>query len=117
MQISYPLDNLIPEIVCEDNMYDSFDYVIGHLEYEEQRKKYRPLRTMYVVKLAAEIRSGIFRIYRSDVRDIHVKDGPKERDVQAPTVYKRVGIHAIMVVVERHTYPSLIKNTASSGRG
>lgn len=117
MELSYPLDNLIPEIVCEDNMYGSFDYVIGHLDYEEQREKYRPLRASYVEKLTAEIGSGIFRIYREDVRDIHVKDGPKERDVQAPKVYKRVGIHAIMVVVEKYTYPSLIKNTAASIKG
>lgn len=117
MELSYPVDNLIPEIVCEENMFGSFDYVIGHLEYEEQRKKYRPLRESYVEKLTAEIRGGIFRIYREDVREIHVKDGPKERDVQAPTVYKRVGIHAIMVVVERVTYPSLIKNTAASIKG
>lgn len=117
MELSYPLDNLIPEIVSEGNMYGSFDYVIGHLDYEEQREKYRPLRASYVEKLTAEIGSGIFRIYREDVRDIHVKDGPKERDVQAPKVYKRVGIHAIMVVVEKYTYPSLIKNTAASIKG
>lgn len=117
MEISYPVSNLIEEIVSDENMYDSFDYVIGHLEYEEQREKYKPLRMSYVEKLTAEIGSGIFRIYREDVRDIHVKDGPKERDVQAPTVYKRVGIHAIMVVVERYTYPSLIKNTAASIKG
>ena len=117
MELSYPLDNLIPEIVSDANMYDSFDYVIGHLDYEEQREKYRPLRASYVEKLTAEIGSGIFRIYREDVRDIHVKDGPKERDVQAPKVYKRVGIHAIMVIVEKYTYPSLIKNTAASIKG
>lgn len=117
MELSYPLDNLIPEIVSEANMYDSFDYVIGHLDYEEQREKYRPLRASYVEKLTVEIGSGIFRIYREDVRDIHVKDGPKERDVQAPKVYKRVGIHAIMVIVEKYTYPSLIKNTAASIKG
>ncbi len=117
MKLSFPLANLIPEIVCEENMYDSFDYVVGHLEYEAQREEYKPLRESYVVQLTAEIMSGVFRIYRSDVRDIHVKEGPKERDVQAPTVYKRVGIHAIMVVVERYTYPSLIKNTAASIKG
>ena len=117
MELSYPLDNLIPEIVCEENMSDSFDYVIGHLEYDEQRKKYRPLRSSYVARLTAEIESGSFRIYKEDVRELHVKDGPKERDVQAPTVYKRVGVHAIMVIVERYTYPSLIKNTAASIKG
>lgn len=117
MELSYPLDNLIPEIVSEANMYGSFDYVIGHLDYEEQREKYRPLRTEYVVRLTIEIRGGTFRINKDDVRDLHVKDGPKERDVQAPKVYKRVGIHAIMVIVEKYTYPSLIKNTAASIKG
>lgn len=42
---------------------------------------------------------------------------PKERDCQAPTVVKRVGIHAIMVVIEKYTYPTLIKNTAASIKG
>ena len=44
-------------------------------------------------------------------------EGYKERDVQAPTVVKRVGIHAIMVVIEKYTYPTLIKNTAASIKG
>lgn len=117
MELSYPVDNLIPEIVCEENMYGSFDYVVGHLDHEDQRKKYRPFRDSYVRRLTKEIGNGTFRINRSDVRDLHVKDGPKERDVQAPTVYKRIGAHAIMVVVERVTYPSLIKNTAASIKG
>lgn len=117
MELSYPLDSLIPEIISEENMYGSFDYVVGHLEYSEQREKYRQLRASYVEKLTAEIGSGTFCICRNDVRDIHVKDGPKERDVQAPSVYKRAGVHAIMVVVERYTYPSLIKNTAASIKG
>ncbi|MBO4549171.1 MAG: RNA-directed DNA polymerase [Bacteroidaceae bacterium] len=117
MVLSYPIDNLIEQIVCEDNMNRSFDYVVGHLDYEAQRKKYRPLRESYVKRLTKEIADGTFRVMRSDVRDLHVKDGPKERDVQAPTVYKRVGVHAIMVIVERVTYPSLIKNTAASIKG
>jgi hypothetical protein len=117
MELSYPLDNLIPEIISDENMYGSFDYVVQHLEYEEQRARYRPLREKYVQILTDEIREGKFRIYREHVRDVHVKDGPKERDVQAPTVLKRVGIHAIMVVVERYTYPILIKNTAASIKG
>jgi len=117
MQKSYPIDNLIPEIISEENMYDSFDYVVAHLEYEEQRARYRPLRDVYVPQLISEIGDGSFRINREDVWDIHVKDGPKERDVQAPKIYKRVGIHAIMVIVERVTYPSLIKNTGASIKG
>ena len=113
----FPLNDLIPEIISENNMYDSFDYVIDHLEYKQQREKYRPHRQSIVEKLTMDIGSGTFRILPEDVRDIHVKDGPKERDCQAPKVYKRIGIHAIMVIVEKYTYTTLIKNTAASVKG
>ena len=115
--IKFPLDNLIPEIVSEENMGESFDYVISHLEHPRQREMYRPKRLMIIENLRREIGAGSFRIVRSDVRDLHVTEGYKERDVQAPTVVKRVGIHAIMVVIEKYTYPMLIKNTAASIKG
>ncbi len=113
----FPLDNLIPEIISEDNMGESFDYVISHLEHESQREAYRPQRLSIIESLRREIGGGSFRICRADVRDLHVKEGYKERDVQAPKVRKRVGIHAIMVIVEKYTYPTLIKNTAASIKG
>ena len=114
---TFPLDNLIPEIVSEENMGESFDYVISHLEHPRQREMYRPKRLPIIESLRREISAGSFRIVRSDVRDLHVTEGYKERDVQAPTVVKRVGIHAIMVVIEKYTYPTLIKNTAASIKG
>lgn len=113
----FPLDNLIPEIISEENMGESFDYVISHLEHPRQREMYRPKRLSVIESLRREIGAGSFRIYRHDVRDLHVKEGYKERDVQAPTVVKRVGIHAIMVVIEKYTYHTLIKNTAASIKG
>lgn len=115
--IRFPLDNLIPEIVSEENMGESFDYVISHLEHPRQREMYRPKRLTIIESLCREISAGSFRIVRSDVRDLHVTEGYKERDVQAPTVVKRIGIHAIMVVIEKYTYPTLIKNTAASIKG
>ena len=115
--IKFPLDNLIPEIVSEENMGESFDYVISHLEHPRQREMYRPKRLTIIENLHREISAGSFRIVRSDVRDLHVTEGYKERDVQAPTVVKRVGIHAIMVVIEKYTYRTLIKNTAASIKG
>lgn len=115
--IRFPLDNLIPEIISEENMGESFDYVISHLEHPRQREMYRPKRLTIIESLRREIGAGSFRIVRSDVRDLHVTEGYKERDVQAPTVVKRVGIHAIMVVIEKYTYPTLIKNTAASIKG
>lgn len=116
-ETNFPLDNLIPEIISEENMGESFDYVISHLEHPRQREMYRPKRLTIIESLRREIGAGSFRIVRSDVRDLHVTEGYKERDVQAPTVVKRVGIHAIMVVIEKYTYPTLIKNTAASIKG
>lgn len=117
-------------------MIDSYDYVINHLENKFQRGKYRPdlteedtpevqerwrkyfeRREEMSAMLADEIRRGVFRVTLDDVQDIHVKDGPKERDVQAPRIIKRIGIHAIMVIVEKHCYPDLIKNSAASVKG
>lgn len=117
MDIQFPLDNLIPEIVSDENMFESFDYVVSHLEHKKQRDKYKPHRESIVRQLQKEIGDGSFRITRDDVNDIHVTDGPKERDCQAPRVVKRVGVHAIMVIVEKYTYPTLIKNTAASIKG
>ena len=116
-EVFKPLNNLVPEIVSLTNMVESFDYVVNHLAYERQKELYRPKCKKWVESLTREIADGSFRISKDDVNEIHVKDGPKERDVQAPKIYKRIGIHAIMVVIERYTYPTLIKNTASSIKG
>lgn len=134
--IEYPLHNLIDEIVSPQNMLDSYDYVIDHLDCKEQRERFRPdkseedtpdirarwekyyeRRANTIAILTRQIASGRFRVTMDDVQQIHVKDGPKERDCQAPRVIKRIGIHAIMVVVEKYTMPSLINNTAASIKG
>lgn len=145
IEIRYPLDNLIEEIVSDRNMYDSYDYVISHLDTAQQRAKYAPdkvpkeeyefdspkkyqqyleeqervsrVREHIVRTLQEEIRTGQFRISPHDVRTLVVKDGPKKREVQAPRVPKRVGCNSIMVVVEKYTYPSLIHNTGASIKG
>ena len=143
--MQYPLDNLIPEIVSYSNLYESYNYVVSHFDSKKQRGKYAPdtiplqeydfdtaedyqryiekqqkaeeTRTAIIEMLREQISNGTFSITRSDVKDIHVKDGPKERDCQAPTVPKRIGCHSIMVIVEKYTYPSLIHNTGASIKG
>lgn len=117
MEINYPIDNLLYEILSDNNLYESFDYVVSHLENKSQREKYRPEKDKIIETLKQEIGQGLFRITMADVKNIHVKDGPKERDCQAPTVIKRIGCHAIMVIFEKYVYPSLIKNTAASIKG
>lgn len=86
MEIEYPINDLLSEIVSDSNLYESYDYVVSHLDTEEQRSKYRPpqKRAKIVEALKYEIGHGIFRITQNDVEDKKVKDGPKERICQAP---------------------------------
>lgn len=111
----FPIDNLIDEIATRKNIEDAFDYVVSHLECKEQREKYYPQRKKICDRLLTELSEGTFRI--TEFNEMEVKDGTKIRRVQAPRVYGRVGCHAIMVIVEKYTYPTLIKNTAASIKG
>lgn len=115
--VTFPLGDLIGEIVSDQNLQESFDYVISHLEYPRQRAIYKPWRDAIISELKHDISTGKFFLKRDEVRDVTVKDGPKLRDVQAPRVPKRIGLHAIMVIIEKYTYPTLIKNTAASIKG
>ena len=145
MKFQYPLDNLIPEIVSDSNMYGGYDYVISHLESQEQRAKYAPdkepkresdfrtpeeyaaylehqihaakVRDAIVATLKRQIADGTFRITLKDVKTLRVKDGPKVRECQAPKIPKRIGCHCIMVIVEKYTYSTLIHNTGASIKG
>ena len=114
-ETQFPLSNLIGEIASKENIEEAFDYVVGHLECAAQREKYRPQKAEMCAKLQKELASGTFRI--REFREMEVRDGPKVRKVQAPRVYGRVGCHAVMVVIEKYTYPTLIKNTAASIKG
>lgn len=130
--IKYPLDNLIPEIISDDNLYTAIDYVIDHLECPYQRDRFRPVKTLdstpeievrwqkyyrwrdrVASLLRQEIKTGEFKITRADVQEIHVNECHKERDCQAPLIIKRIGISAVTVVVEKHTKGDLIHNTAA----
>ena len=111
-KMKFPLANITGEIASKENVEAAFDYVVGHLECAEQREKYRPQKAEMCAKLQKELASGTFRI--KEFREMEVRDGPKVRKVQAPRVYGRVGCHAVMVVIEKYTYPTLIKNTAAS---
>ena len=114
---NFPMCNLMCEIATRENVEEAFDYIVSHLECREQREKYYPQREELCEQLLKELSDGTFRITK--FHNMIVKDGPKVRCVQAPRVYDRIGCHAIMVIVEKYTYPTLIKNTAASipGRG
>lgn len=113
----FPIHDLMSEIATFKNIVDSFDYVCTHLECAGQRKKVRMKRKLFCNRLKHELSTGTFRITANDFRTLDVTDGPKQRTVQAPSVYHRDGCHAIMAPFEKHTYTSLIRNTAASIKG
>ncbi len=82
----FPIDNLLCEILSDNNLSESFDYVISHLDTEQQRNKYWPHKTDMIAKLKSDIANGTFHIGKDDIREMEVTDGPKLRVVQAPRV-------------------------------
>ena len=135
--ICFPLDNLIPEIITDENMERSFKRVMSNLHNADTRNglrwrekieidgvectprmvRYMKRKKDIIAELKERIGNGTFRIRH--LKSFEAKDGPKIRTVQAPSVVERIGSNAIMEVVEKHLSPVLIKNTAASieGRG
>lgn len=107
------LDNLIPEIVSFENLSSSFDYVVRDLK-EKQRKRFEAKKDDVIAFLRKHIEDGSFQV--TNFETLHVKDGPKEREVQAPPVIDRIGCHAIMNVFEDHVYPTVIETPLQASR-
>lgn len=115
--VVFPIDNLLAEIVDPINLSESFDDLVNNLENKHQRIHYRKKKQEYLTRLRNELSGGTFNLDRSELRELHVQDGYKPRIVQAPPVYKRIGVQAIMRPVEKYIYPTLITNTAASIKG
>lgn len=108
------LNNLVPEIVTHENLSESFDYVVRDLK-PEQKERIKKKKDAIIDYLHDHITDGSFQI--TGFKNLHVKDGPKERDVQAPSVVDRIGCHAIMSVFEKYVYPTVIATSAASIKG
>lgn len=133
LSVSYPLYNLIPEIITEENLLSSFKRVLSNLsqsstEAEKRNsividgKKYTARQVRYVLnrdtilaKMKEQIGNGTFRV--NTLKSFETKDGPKIRTVQAPAVFERMGSNAIMEIIEEKLTPILIETTAASIKG
>lgn len=132
----YPLLNLIPEIVSDENIERSFKRVMSNLRNADGKNNHKikkvvidgmecsPRMVTYVKNkseilstLKEQIGTGTFRI--QNLKSFSIKDGPKKRTVQAPSVIERIGCNAVMEVMEEKLTPILIDTTAASiqGRG
>ena len=133
--VSYPIADLIPEIISETNLEKSFKRVLSNLRnassqnekkpgnmveidgvlYTKRQERYVCNKARILAKLKETISHGTFRILH--LKSFEVKDGPKVRIVQAPAVFERMAANAIMEVIETHLAPILIPNTAASIKG
>lgn len=95
-------------------MRDALDEVVSDMPREE-KERYRQKADTILEKLTPLISDGEFRVTRYE--EFEVTDGPKKRKVQSPPVDERIGINAIMRVVERYVYPSVIRTSAASIKG
>lgn len=107
--------HILPQIIDRRNMDDAFDEVVGGLESKERREHYEAQREGIISRLTAKIGSGTFRI--THYEQFWVQDGPKRRLIQSPSVTDRIGCNAVMRVVEKYIYPTIIKTSAASIKG
>lgn len=135
--VSYPLYELIPEIIADANLERSFKRVMANLRNADTQINRMSIQTTVIdgiecsprmiryVKqkgtildmLKEQIGNGTFRI--KNLKSFPTKDGTKLRIVQAPSIIERIGSNAIMEKLEVRLSPLLIETTAASiqGRG
>lgn len=112
-------DGLIEQIVSDANLDLAIETVLRTKKRRKSKGGKRILTHREEVKqrLRKEISEGTFRI--TGYEEFQVKDGGKVRKVQCINLYQRIGVSAIMEIIERYVKRRYIKTTASSieGRG
>ena len=114
---TFPLPDIMSEVLDDRNLTESIDYLIQHLENKHQREHHNKKKAQYKQWLTEQLTDGTFSLSKEELRELEIYEGGKHRKVHAPPVYKRCGVQAIMRPVEAHCYPTLIDNTAASIKG
>lgn len=109
--------NIVQKIVEDENMDYSFRRVLRGLHRKRSRSGKRLLAHKKEVldELKAEIASGTFGI--SGYREREMFEHGKLRRIQIISLRDRIGINAIMNVVDKHLRPRLIRTTSASIKG
>ena len=106
--------HIIEEIVEYGNMSDSFDQVLRGTKRKKSRQGRWLLahRDEVIARLTADIGNGTFAV--SSYREREIVEGGKRRRIQVLTMYDRIGVHAIMAVVDKHIRRRFIRTTSAS---
>lgn len=135
--------DLQSEILQDSNLDAAFEEVVGHMEEPARhyklvevrgtdgsiKKTYVPLpkpttsrkervrakREELLASVKRRIASGTFRI--ETFKEFWVHEGDKWRLIQSPTIEDRIGINAIIRVLEKHIYPTIVLTSAASIKG
>lgn len=106
--------HILEEIVTDKNMRDSFDQVVSEYGHKERESYKRILADeKNVIKLLQkEISEGTFKV--DFYNTIEIQENDKIRKVDVVPLIKRIGINAIMRVVEQRIYGQWIRTTGAS---
>lgn len=135
--------DLQSEILQDSNLDAAFEEVVGHMEEPARhyklvevrgtdgsiKKTYVPLpkpttsrkervrakREELLASVKRRIASGTFRI--ETFKEFWVHEGDKWRLIQSPTIEDRIGINAIIRVLEKHIYPTIVLTSGASIKG
>lgn len=109
--------NIVQQIVEDENMDYSFRRVLRGLKRKQSHSGKRLLahKEEVLAELKAEIAAGTFRI--SGYREREVCEHGKPRRIQIIPLRDRIGINAIMNVVDKHLRPRMIRTTSASIKG
>lgn len=103
---------IIPLIVASSNIRESIDAVLRGTARKQSKQGREILAHIDGIEawLAAEISAGVFRLtsYGEEI----ITEGGKKRRIQfLYSYYEKMGIHAIMNIVEELTFKKLIRTT------
>ena len=135
--------DLQSEILQDSNLDAAFEEVVGHMEEPARhyklvevrgtdgsiKKTYVPLpkpttsrkervrakREELLASVKRRIASGTFRI--ETFKEFWVHEGDKWRLIQSPTIEDRIGINAIIRVLEKHIHPTIVLTSGASIKG
>ena len=135
--------DLQSEILQDSNLDAAFEEVVGHIEEPARhyklvevrgtdgsiKKTYVPLpkpttsrkervrakREELLASVKRRIASGTFSI--ETFKEFWVHEGDKWRLIQSPTIEDRIGINAIVRVLEKHIYPTIVLTSGASIKG
>lgn len=108
---------VIEEVVTDANMNESFDYVMrGKKRKKSKSGRYiMKNREKVINRLKKQISDGSFCVSR--YREMIINERGKQRIIQVIPLVDRIGMNAVMRVVEKHLHKRFIADTAASIKG